>query len=604
MSNTINRRNHSSKKESHLSVAPFILGAILFMSIFQPAIARKPDTDKTAAAKADYIFAEAQRLMALDSIDSYFALVDQAYNINPSDKYLAKEYGWARTIMASPTDSASIDSGLKMMMDYLLENPADQTTGINIVKASSRYGRTQIALKALQILFDNDADPEIVVPAYVTALAQTGNPDSIRRAVTVVSRLESVSGITPETSLTKMRLFLLTADTASIESEINRLISAKPTDPTSYILAGDASKEIHNYDKALAYYNKAIELNPDFGQGYLSKALFYVTQGDTAAFDREVFRALQLPTLELTPKLEILHNYISHLYEDSTQTPRINNLFQSLVDQYPHEEEVRQLYGSFLMLVNDLPNAAEQFSYALDFNPDNEDLWTALAQINLSTDSFDQCITTVDNALHYFPSSSTLYMLGASASTLLNNLPKAQSYIDRGIALADTADSLTLASLYSTKGDIFYKLEDADSVNVYYNKALSFDSHNSTILNNYAYYISQQPDGNLQRALTLVENALRIERANKGTAQANTLDTYAWVLFKLKDFEKAREAINEALESDHDNDTPEFLEHAGDIYFMNGEYNDAVDFWKQALKLDPDNKLLRKKVKNKTFFPE
>ena len=44
------------------------------------------------------------------------------------------------------------------------------------------------------------------------------------------------------------------------------------------------------------------------------------------------------------------------------------------------------------------------------------------------------------------------------------------------------------------------------------------------------------------------------------------------------------------------------LEHAGDIYFMDGEPEKAVEFWKEALKMDPSNELLQRKVKHKTYF--
>ncbi|MDE5692829.1 MAG: tetratricopeptide repeat protein, partial [Duncaniella sp.] len=44
------------------------------------------------------------------------------------------------------------------------------------------------------------------------------------------------------------------------------------------------------------------------------------------------------------------------------------------------------------------------------------------------------------------------------------------------------------------------------------------------------------------------------------------------------------------------------LEHAGAIYFMDGEPDKAIDFWKEALKLAPDNELLQRKVKNKSYY--
>ncbi|MDE7375980.1 MAG: tetratricopeptide repeat protein, partial [Muribaculaceae bacterium] len=44
------------------------------------------------------------------------------------------------------------------------------------------------------------------------------------------------------------------------------------------------------------------------------------------------------------------------------------------------------------------------------------------------------------------------------------------------------------------------------------------------------------------------------------------------------------------------------LEHAGDIYFMDGAPDKALEFWKRALALDPDNDCLARKVKHKTYF--
>ncbi|MDE5954551.1 MAG: tetratricopeptide repeat protein [Duncaniella sp.] len=44
------------------------------------------------------------------------------------------------------------------------------------------------------------------------------------------------------------------------------------------------------------------------------------------------------------------------------------------------------------------------------------------------------------------------------------------------------------------------------------------------------------------------------------------------------------------------------LAHAGDIHFMDGDPDGALEFWKEALKLAPDNELLERKVKHKTYF--
>lgn len=48
--------------------------------------------------------------------------------------------------------------------------------------------------------------------------------------------------------------------------------------------------------------------------------------------------------------------------------------------------------------------------------------------------------------------------------------------------------------------------------------------------------------------------------------------------------------------------TAEEYDHAGDIYFMNGERDKALEYWEEALQLDPDSATIKRKVRNKTIF--
>ncbi|MDE6490555.1 MAG: tetratricopeptide repeat protein, partial [Muribaculaceae bacterium] len=80
-----------------------------------------------------------------------------------------------------------------------------------------------------------------------------------------------------------------------------------------------------------------------------------------------------------------------------------------------------------------------------------------------------------------------------------------------------------------------------------------------------------------------------------------SLDTYAWIMFRKRDFAKAKDYIDTAL-ANNSEDSEELLHHAGDIYFMAGFPDEAVTYWTEALKLDPDNELLQRKVRHKTYF--
>lgn len=51
-------------------------------------------------------------------------------------------------------------------------------------------------------------------------------------------------------------------------------------------------------------------------------------------------------------------------------------------------------------------------------------------------------------------------------------------------------------------------------------------------------------------------------------------------------------------------ETAEYYHHLGDILFMINRPQEAVDAWKTALEATPDDELLKKKVKNRTFYYE
>ncbi|MDE7146632.1 MAG: tetratricopeptide repeat protein, partial [Duncaniella sp.] len=152
-----------------------------------------------------------------------------------------------------------------------------------------------------------------------------------------------------------------------------------------------------------------------------------------------------------------------------------------------------------------------------------------------------------------------------------------------------------LSNIYGAIGDNFYAGEQPDSAFVYYKKAIAYNPTNYLALNNSAYYLACE-GRDLDEALRMIETVMAAEPDNP-----TSMDTYAWVLFKRKDYAKAREVIDRTMELSEE-ESADILEHAGDIYFMDGEPDEAVEFWKKALVLAPDNELLGRKVKHKTYF--
>ena len=138
-------------------------------------------------------------------------------------------------------------------------------------------------------------------------------------------------------------------------------------------------------------------------------------------------------------------------------------------------------------------------------------------------------------------------------------------------------------------------MKDTEKAVECYEQALELDPINSGALNNYAYFLAQRSE-NLDRAERMAALAVKDDPEN-----ANFIDTYAWVFFAKKDYEKALLYIKQAVELDEDN---HLLEHYGDILWFVGEKEQAVEQWTKALEEDTDNELLQRKVKDKTYYEE
>ena len=83
---------------------------------------------------------------------------------------------------------------------------------------------------------------------------------------------------------------------------------------------------------------------------------------------------------------------------------------------------------------------------------------------------------------------------------------------------------------------------------------------------------------------------------------ATFLDTYAWIYFKKRDYKMALGYMKSAIEKNVEKENADLYEHYGDILFMNGQPDKAVEYWGKALRLKPDSDILTRKVKYKTYF--
>ena len=215
--------------------------------------------------------------------------------------------------------------------------------------------------------------------------------------------------------------------------------------------------------------------------------------------------------------------------------------------------------------------------------------------LNIMDDNYADAIKASEKALEYNPDNLDLYQYVAGCYHQMKSYSKAISIYMKILELTDSTDLQRRSEIITGIGDTYSELGDTIKTVESYEQALEIDPNNSSALNNYAYYLAQRGQ-DLDRAERMAALAVKYEPEN-----ANFIDTYAWVYFAKKDYKMALLYIKRAVELDDDN---HLLEHYGDILWFNDEKEAAVEQWIKALDMDPDNELLQRKVKDKTYYEE
>lgn len=558
---------------------------------------REKWSEHATQRKADYIFMEAMRQNALGNDAAFFELLRRAQELDSADTEPGMTLGYFYMALGQE-DTLLAAKGYNMMRKHFNTHPDDYYGAIFYGMVNNQLGNTAEAVRVWQILDSLHPDKPDVTLKYAEALQASRDTANLRRSIGVLNRIERAEGKDLGLTSHRVRAFMALRDTAGVDSEVRSLLETSAGNATNLIYAGDVSMALSRPDSAIAYYNRACVTDPTNGLSYYKRAEFYRERGDSVGFDREVFEAVRQEGLDLDVKLEIFSSYIRQLYADTLQRPRIQSIFDALLLQNPHEPKVRDLYSSYLIAIDDYRAAAEQQEYALDTDPSDADRWRSAISLYGRAGDFEKALAMGEKAMHYLPDDPLLTFYTSTSLSQLGRDNEAIDMLHKAFGQVPPDDSELRSTILCSIGDNLYKMQQTDSAFVYYDRALEANPDNLLALNNCAYFMAEEGK-DLDKAENMSAICVR-QQPDNDTA----IDTYAWIFFKKKDYKKAKEMIDRAVALEADDPQADVLHHAGDIYYMNGDPEGALEFWEEALHLDPDNKLLQKKVKHKTHYYE
>ena len=123
-------------------------------------------------------------------------------------------------------------------------------------------------------------------------------------------------------------------------------------------------------------------------------------------------------------------------------------------------------------------------------------------------------------------------------------------------------------------------------------KSIALDPANAAEAYNYLGYMWADHNLHFDEAEDMIKRALLIEPDN-----GSYLDSLGWVEFRKGKFDQAlADLLRAAKNIEHDD--PIVFEHIGDTYLKLGRVPEALEAWRKALALDPQNKKLADKIES------
>ena len=547
---------------------------------------KKEGITQANRVKATYVLMEAQRQHFLEHDDAFYHLIAYAYSLDSTNTSIAFYMGVAKFERTSFEHTDELTAALAQMRKHVEAHPEDKYEARLYAHAAFLVNQYQEGLRVLNIQHQLYPQDDNLLSTMADAYEKTSD---YKKALAIYDTLQQWRGQSVELSSAKLKAYQALNDTTGAIHEMRALLASAPTNADYNLAMGKMLFMFGYRDSAMVYYDKAQQYEPDNGLTYLTKAEYYLALGDTLNYDRQTYQALVSTDLDVESKLQILVNYTKTLLSAKDTTHRTDHLFDVLIEQHPLEPQIRVLYSEYLMVIDNNEGAAEQIDYALNLDPTNKELWTRLMAYYLYAGNYEKAIEVGDKAIRLNPDNVELYSYLGSSCYSVKQYDKAIEVYDKALAMLDSTQVDDRSNLLSGKADVKFAMGDTIAAFALYDQSLDLNPDNPGTLNNYAYFLalSNRDLDKAERmsAKTIVEDA----------ANPTYLDTYAWVFYMRKEYTMAQLYIEMAINNE-EQPTSELFEHYGYILLANGDKQKALEQWRKAIELKPDNEQLVKQI--------
>ena len=349
-------------------------------------------------------------------------------------------------------------------------------------------------------------------------------------------------------------------------------------------MMGDYYLSEYKDSLALACYEEAIGAESDYVPAVLGRAEVFRT---TRRYP-EYFEAMDAFIDNANIPVQAKGMYVGNLTRGVD--PKLINLhrdgFDGMVerlrDRHPSDSTVLVTAGGYYYATGRIDKGIECFEKSADLYPQSLNQTVTCIQLLMLAERWEQvrdrCITAFDRfqelGFMEYLNSANYYLKDYDA--VINNC--------RYLIAREPKNTELVKSSWAQIGDMYHLKGETKEAYKAYEQALKVDPSYAPVLNNYAYYLSEEGK-KLKKACAMSKKTVEAEPDN-----ATYLDTYAWILHLLGKDQEAKPLFKHAMLYGG-KDSAVILDHYAEVLYVLGEYDLAQVYWGQAKAKNTDGEI-------------
>ena len=540
--------------------------------------------------KYDYFFLEAMRLKEKKDYASAFGLLQHCLDIHPNAASALYEvsqyYMFLRQVpqgqealekaVANAPDNYWYSQGLASL--YQQQNELDKAVTL---------------LEQMVVRFPAKQDP------LFNLLDLYGRQEKYDEVISTLNRLEKRMGKNEQLSMEKFRIYLQMKDDKKAFQEIESLVQEYPMDMRYQVILGDVYLQNGKKQEAYDVYQKVLAAEPDNPMAIFSMASYYKQTGQEELYQQQLDTLLLNKKVTPDTKVGVMRQMIVENEQADKDSTQIIALFDRIMKQEQDDPQIPMLYAQYLLSKKMESESVPVLEQVVDLDPTNKAARMMLIGAAAKKEDYKQIIKVCEPGIEATPDALEFYYYLAIAYHQAEQTDSVLSICSRALEhiTPDTRKEV-ISDFYSIMGDIYHTKKQMKEAYAAYDSALVYNPSNIGALNNYAYYLSVERR-DLDKAEEMSYKTVKAEPNN-----ATYLDTYAWILFEKGNYAEARIYIDNAMKSEGGDKSDVIVEHCGDIYYMTGDVDGALTYWKKALEMGSESKTLKQKIEKKKYIAE